>query len=342
MQTSHSFGMQPTHPFGSQASLAPLMNSSSRAQKRRHEGDDEQQTRRSLSRDASMDRSPPPERPRKGLAKRARTAQADLPGCVQSKENKSPGVEQEEHDVDVGVLLANLPPQSLLPMLTALVTQQPQLKRTILNLIPRPTLESALQTLATAAKKLSDSYPYSGPQAPAPTFGFGASAPSPFGQPQQHQPMRESYITDRLRPHVAEFVSACTSYLPYFSYTAAPAPGKPKEKPHAMETYLFLEALTQHVYAQQPLAQASLAQAFQQRLVEEWTAWVDGVDEVVNRQGGMYGGDAVRSWERGLDYFAGGNGNGEWPQGMRGVRDRWVGKVGWLVGRSPSHPMMDL
>ena len=165
-------------------------------------------------------------------------------------------------------------------MLTALVTQQPQLKRTILNLIPRPTLESALQTLATAAKKLSDAYPYSGPQAPAPTFGFGASAPSPFAQPQQHQPMRESYITDRLRPHVAEFVSACTSYLPYFSYTAAPAPGKPKDKPHAMETYLFLEALTQHVYAQQPLAQSSLAQVFLQRLVEEWTAWVDGVDDV--------------------------------------------------------------
>ena len=127
-------------------------------------------------------------------------------------------------------------------MLTALVTQQPQLKRTILNLIPRPTLESALQTLATAAKKLSDAYPYSGPQAPAPTFGFGASAPSPFAQPQQHQPMRDSYITDRLRPHVAEFVSACTSYLPYFSYTAAPAPGKPKEKPHeyVLEVILVL------------------------------------------------------------------------------------------------------
>ncbi|TRM60237.1 hypothetical protein BD626DRAFT_407898 [Schizophyllum amplum] len=332
MQPSHTFGMQATHAFASQASLAPLMNSASRVQKRRHEGDDEQQPRRPLSRDASMDRSPPPERPRKALVKRARMTQADLPGRLQSKENKSPGAEEEEHDVDVGVLLANLPPQSLLPMLTALVTQQPQLKRTILNLIPRPTLESALQTLATAAKKLSDSYPYSGPQAPAPTFGFGASAPSPFAQPQQHQPMRESYITDRLRPHVDEFVSACTSYLPYFSYTTTPAPGKPKEKPHAMETYLFLEALTQHVYAQQPLSQASLAQAFLPRLMEEWAAWVEGVDEVVNRQGGMYGSDVVRSWERGLDYFAGRD--GEWSQGMRGVRNRWVVKVGWLVGRS--------
>ena len=60
---------------------------------------------------------------------------------------------------------------------------------------------------------------------------------------------------------------------------------------------------------------------------------MDRVDRVVNREGGMFGQDVVRSWERGLDDFASAatRANGLHP--LKEVRDRWVAKVGWLVGR---------
>lgn len=61
-------------------------------------------------------------------------------------------------------------------------------------------------------------------------------------------------------------------------------------------------------------------------------AWTDKVDEVVNRQAGMFGSETVRSWERGLDNFADSKVS-EVSSFMRAVRDRWVSKVGWLVGR---------
>lgn len=166
--------------------------------------------------------------------------------------------------------------------------------------------------------------------------------------------MREEYILSRLRPHIGEFVSACFSYLPYFSYVATPAPlshsaktrtqshaqshasalqSQHKDKSHPSETYLFLAALTSHVLSQPPLTQSSLVPMILPRLIEEWRAWINHVDEVVNRQGGMFGQETVRTWERGLDEFAQAKGYG--LDVMRQIRDDWVSKVGWLVGRQP-------
>ena len=162
--------------------------------------------------------------------------------------------------------------------------------------------------------------------------------------------MRDEYIVNRLQPHIQEFVSACTSYLPYFSNISASEPASSaksqttqthaaalrqqhKDKLHPTETYLFLAALTSHILSQPPLAQASLAPFLVERLDKEWKAWVDHVDEHVNRQGGMFGRETVASWERGLDEFAQAKDHG--MEMMKGIRDRWVSKVGWLVGRQP-------
>jgi hypothetical protein len=49
----------------------------------------------------------------------------------------------------------------------------------------------------------------------------------------------------------------------------------------------------------------------------------------------MFGGETVRGWEKDLDEFADAKGGAEgagW-ECMREIRDRWVAKVGWLVGR---------
>lgn len=76
------------------------------------------------------------------------------------------------------------------------------------------------------------------------------------------------------------------------------------------------------------------------RLLDEWRAWVEHVSDIVNKQGGMFGNEAVRGWERALDQFSEAKGHG--LEGLRDVRDRWVAQVGWLVGRVPHHPMMDM
>lgn len=48
----------------------------------------------------------------------------------------------------------------------------------------------------------------------------------------------------------------------------------------------------------------------------------------------MFGGETVKGWERALDEFAEVNVKDiEGWQCMKEVRDRWVTKVGWLVGR---------
>ncbi|KAJ6621653.1 hypothetical protein B0H10DRAFT_2016910 [Mycena sp. CBHHK59/15] len=209
---------------------------------------------------------------------------------------------------------ASLPSQSLLPLLTSLLSAHPSLKSAILPLIPRPTLDTALQALSASARKLRDAYPYSthpttSQSVPSSGFGFGNSRPA-FNSSTRVSPnnggMRESYILSRLRPHITEFVSACMSYMPYFSYIAVPSQSASvapttqshstalqsmhKDKFHPSETYSFLAALTEHLFSQPQLTQSSLAPLLLPRLSEEWKAWVDRVDLTVNQQGGMFAG----------------------------------------------------
>ncbi|KAJ7786229.1 hypothetical protein B0H16DRAFT_1355514 [Mycena metata] len=343
---------QSTSAFHHQLSSSFSQPSPIRVQKRRHE-DDEQ----TLSRDHSMDRSPTPERPKRAAPKRARVSPSTELGPKDeknAKENKAPSG-TEDNDVDVGVLLASLPSQSLLPLLTSLLSAQPSLKSVILPLIPRPTLDTAIHALAQSARKLREAYPYSnasGSQPVSPAgFGFGNTrsvfgAQAQSGFSQNNGAMRESYITSRLRPHITEFVAACMSYMPYFSYAAQSASSSTatqshsttlqsihREQIHPSETYLFLAALTEHLVSQPPLTQLSLAPLLLPRLSEEWKAWVHKLDVSVNQQGGMFAGDVVRTWERGLETFA--NTPGEGADLMRSVRDLWISKVGWLVGRQP-------
>ncbi|KAI6008254.1 hypothetical protein F5J12DRAFT_741617 [Pisolithus orientalis] len=340
-----------------------------RVQKRRHEPDEEPDSFRQAGRDVTMDRSPTPERPRRAVPKRARVANpTDANGESNTKESKQ---RNEEEDVDVGILLASLPPQSLLPLLNAMLNAQPSLKSLILPLIPPPTLEITLQALDHSARKLRDAYPYSStptftPVSTTPSLGFGFG----FGSQKSnlnnvdHQSvtdgsqMRESYILSRLRPHINDFVSVCMSYVPYFSYVRAAEASangsgsssrshsttlqlQHKDKSHPSETFLFLSALTTHILSQPPLTQSSLVPLLMPRLSQEWMTWIDRIDEVVNSEGGMFGGETVRAWERTLDEFADARGPDGWSV-MKDIRDRWVAKVGWLVGRSVQQAMDEL
>jgi hypothetical protein len=53
----------------------------------------------------------------------------------------------------------------------------------------------------------------------------------------------------------------------------------------------------------------------------------------------MFGGETVRGWERVLDEFADVKGNG--LEALREIRDSWIAKVGWLVGRVGQTMMED-
>ncbi|KAL4070876.1 hypothetical protein J3A83DRAFT_4246073 [Scleroderma citrinum] len=354
--------------FQQLSSQMNIPQSVQRVQKRRHEPDDEAESPRQAARDVTMDRSPTPERPKRSAPKRAKVVQpTDSKDDSHAKDSKQ---RNEEDDVDVGVLLASLPPQSLLPLLNAMISAQPSLKSLILPLIPRPTLEMATQALDHASRKLRDAYPYSN----TPTFtavsatsslgfGFGIGLPRPtFNNPDCQRSnsttdgsqMREPYILSRLRPHINDFVSACVSYIPYFSYvptvdiphncgSSSPSYSSAlqlqhKDKSHPTETFLFLSTLTSHIISQPPLTQSSLAPLLLPRLSQEWAAWIDRIDQVVNREGGMFGGETVHAWERALDGFADARGPEGWSV-MKDVRDRWIAKVGWLVGRNVIHAM---
>ncbi|KAF8445865.1 hypothetical protein L210DRAFT_3610452 [Boletus edulis BED1] len=344
-----------------------------RIQKRRLESEDEAESSRHGGRDVPMDRSPTPERPKRAAPKRAKVTSQDDESKDQpcSRTSKNP---DGDNDVDVGVLLASLPPQALLPLLNSLINAQPSLKTLILPLIPRPTLDTAIQALEQSARKLRDAYPYSNTPSfssvSATTslgFGFGFNSQrTGFGSTMEDDQrssgandgsgMRESYILSRLRPHIHEFVSAWMSYVPYFSYVSctqgdsrhevdswsrghsAVLPSQHKDKSHPTETFVFLSALTTHITCQPALTQASLAPLLLPRLSKEWVAWVDRIDQMVNREGRMFGGETVRSWEKALDEFADARGPEGWGV-MREVRDRWVSRVGWLVGRNVVQPM---
>jgi hypothetical protein len=113
---------------------------------------------------------------------------------------------------------------------------------------------------------------------------------------------------------------------------------------HPTETFAYLSTLTNHFISQPQLAQQLLSAELMSRLVEEWLAWVAKVDAYVNKEGGMFGKEVVKGWERTLDEFAAAKVltiNGEFEAGMRTIRDRWVSQVGWLVGRDFQNHAME-
>ncbi|KZW02545.1 hypothetical protein EXIGLDRAFT_637066 [Exidia glandulosa HHB12029] len=330
----------PSALFASHNHNLPARSVAAQSNKRRLERDDEdeengygyddedggrQDRRRRASPADAMDRSPTPERPRKAPPKRLRMAAASA--AKDKDEHK-----QAEPEQDVGVLLARLPPQSLLPILTSLIQARPELKPVVLALIPRPTLEMATQALADAARKLRDAYPYS--QAPtlsfaSTSFGFGSG----FAQPQRAPQIRDEYVLSRLRTPIADFVSTALSYLSYFSYAHPQSLAVHTPTLSPFEVYTYLAALTSHIFAQPPLAVNAVSAEIQMRLVEEWKAWVERIDQYVNKEGRMFEARLVQNWIDQLDSFAA---QSQFPLGqqMKHVRDTWVARAGWLVQRN--------
>ncbi|KAG8691927.1 hypothetical protein FRC11_004856 [Ceratobasidium sp. 423] len=295
--------------------------------------------------DSNMNtRSPSPDRPRRTITKRIRATEAD-------SKTKTAESQDTQANVDVGILLASLPSESLLPLLTSLINSQPNLKPLVLSLIPQPSIQTAIQALDASAKALRDAYPYSQAQpATSTSFGFGSSfgaaasmhapASTSFGfraNPHSSGAMREDYVRSRIRPSVAEFTSTATSYLSYFSLVPSPQAPTPKVTRSSLhDSFAYLCALTVHIMRAPPLARALLLESpvLFPRLIQEWSAWVDCLDVEVNQNAGMFSAEAVREWERSLDELTKGGPSAGQIGNMQPIRDRWIEKVGWMVGRA--------
>ncbi|KAH7340427.1 hypothetical protein B0J17DRAFT_651307 [Rhizoctonia solani] len=343
---SHQHAATASHsPFSNLGQSTPtrgVANSTPRSNaKRRYDDSNDGEGRE----DSNMStRSPSPDRLRRTITKRMRATEA---------EPKTKQVESQDNqvNVDVGVLLASLPSESLLPLLTSLISSQPNLKPLVLSLIPQPSVQTSIQALDASAKALRDAYPYSQAHQPAAStsFGFGSSfgaaasmhAPSSaFGfrtNPQPSGTMREEYIRSRIRPSVAEFTSTATSYLSYFSLVPSPQAPVPKFTRSSLhDSFAYLCALTVHIMRAPPLARAILLDnsILFPRLILEWNAWIDCLDVEVNRNGGMFSAEAVREWERSLDELTKESPSAGHIGNMQLVRDKWIEKVGWMVGRT--------
>lgn len=253
--------------------------------------------------------------------------------------------------------LASLPSQSLLPILTSLLSEHPNLRPLILSKIPRPTLATAVAALNRAAKRLRDEYPYSAPSTSFATqqhSGFSIFESNPyitkrantdasgndgpdFGRPSQ----RDRYILDRLRPAVEEYVSTVLSYMRFFSCipgsrdSHSVTSNGDKDGIHPAETFDYLSVVTEHLLSQSHHCQSILSPLLAPRLLQEWMAWVDKVD-ISLKEGGIFGANVAQTWIDTLDKYCKAKVNGvdiDLEAGFREIRSRWLNAAGFLVGR---------
>ncbi|EJU01193.1 hypothetical protein DACRYDRAFT_22939 [Dacryopinax primogenitus] len=346
--THHKFPSPPppstfSHPHPNNVTSPSRWNSPA---KRKHEGADDYPDDEHREQDSTQRRIAGGKRVKRGddTIKPNESDRQAIPGSME--------VKNEMEDVDVGVLLASVPQSSLLPLLNALINDNPSLKPKVISLMPRPSIGAVTAALGAAYQKVQAAYPYS---SSTPTFsggGFGMSfqpiAPSSFGfgsafgtplslQASGLQQPRDSFARARLRQPLAEFVTTVLSYLPYFSLTpatsASSVSASSKQQPHAGETFTYLHQAAQYALQLLPLfgpptpPPADLVDLIQ-RLHTEVTAWSQAVAVHVNKNGGMFGSDMVQTWSRGLDELAQLGGE-QWGQ----LRDEWVQQCGWLIGR---------
>ncbi|GAB1517460.1 hypothetical protein RhiTH_000508 [Rhizoctonia solani] len=353
--SSHQHGGPiPSSPFANlhSTSARPVASSAPRSNAKRRYDDSVDPDGREDSNMAT--RSPSPDRPRRTVPKRIRATESD-------PKPKSAESQDAQANIDVGVLLASLPSESLLPLLTSLISSQPNLKPLVISLIPQPSVQVAIQALDASAKVIRDTYPYSQTTQPtsstSTSFGFGSSfgAPASMHAPastsfgfrtnsQPSGPMREDYIRSRIRPSVADFTSTATSYLSYFSLLPSPQAPSPKfTRTSLHDSFAYLCALTVHIMRAPPLARALLLDnsILFPKLIHEWSAWVDCLDVEVNQNGGMFSAEAVREWERSLDELTKEGPPAAQIGNMQPIRDKWIEKVGWMVGRTVPSSMSE-
>ncbi|KAG8787576.1 hypothetical protein FRC15_008932 [Serendipita sp. 397] len=145
-------------------------------------------------------------------------------------------------------------------------------------------------------------------------LGFGSGTPSL--QPNNATSgQRDAYVMSRLRPAVQEFLSTVHAYLPYYSLIPPPVTlanlqqkntASSPQRPHPDETFTVLASLTNALVSlpANVIVAINEQSTLPERIIKEWSAWLDHLDEAVNKNGEMFSGEQARSWINSLDTFA--------------------------------------
>ncbi|EIW72504.1 hypothetical protein TREMEDRAFT_58676 [Tremella mesenterica DSM 1558] len=263
--------------------------------------------------------------PRRKMIKRNQTNTNVIPTITENNE-----VNRE--DVDMGVMLASLPPPYHLRILLQLLQNDPSLSATVMPLLPLPELqdcEDQLENAVDGIKRLLLPFP-----------GSATSASE-----------RE---WRRVIDKVDYFCRMCTTYLEIFT----------KHSPTGLEkTYDILALLSSSFlqvlslsppppsHAQSP---STPIERFGLSLIRAWSTWVSNLSENVNRRGGMFPHSTVSGWLGTLDTLAGQHAVNSWSSGagtipvvpgighptvrafreaMEPIRQKFITDLGWLAGR---------
>lgn len=245
------------------------------------------------------------------------------------------------------MLSASLSKDSLLTLLTTLVTTTPSLSPIVAALLPQPTLSTILSSLADLERAVM------------------LSIPSGVG-------IREDYIWERVRTTLETYVAEAKLFLtticaPGTSQPGGGSSGGEDEIGHPSTTFAFLFALTSSLRrieavlpsppALTPHATSTgttrnrldpLASHLLPLLINFWHLFVTRLSTAVNQEGKIISAGVLRGWFGRLDEVCvaspgvnrtGGRREGGARRACEGVRDRMKREVGWLVGlRVESHP----
>ncbi|CAA2990706.1 nuclear envelope, Cut8 family [Olea europaea subsp. europaea] len=316
-----------TPPAGQQQLVSPFPSSAGAAGSSNQQPSSNRRKRRSSSspepdeQDAAMGEAQSPSRAKQGtpraisVNKRARKAEL----------GKEKGVGPQPAQADDGVDIAALPKPALLQMFNSLLTTQPELRPTLLSLIPPPSLESFTETLSGLEHKLIQSIP-------------------------QGRHVRQEYIWGRTRVPLEEYLAEARHALAVFL--------PPSNEDHPSTTFNFLLTLTTSVKKVENLLPSSantggllgntnpLVAHLVPGLMNAWHVFITRLSHQVNKQGKIMSAESVRTRFRLLDELCAG-GEGVTRKAMEDVRDRMGKEIGWLAGnpvqqiRAQSVEMMD-
>jgi hypothetical protein len=177
--------------------------------------------------------------------------------------------------------LASLPSTSHLPILLELLNDNPSLAQRVLRNIPQPPLANCIETLERIVYKI------------------GKDAGS--WEPQQGYVASRRW--NRVENEVTNFTKTASTYIKFFT-----APRDSSPEPNTI--FHLLHTLTAHslqILALVPADTPPSARPFldlANLLLTNWTAWIGGLSDEVNRRGGMYAAGMVSTWADGLDSVA--------------------------------------
>ncbi|TIA91773.1 hypothetical protein E3P99_00928 [Wallemia hederae] len=215
-------------------------------------------------------------------------------------------------EADIGVLLASLPHQSLLSLMNNVINQEPSVKQLIMNKIPQPSLSTYINALNESTAKVINCIP--------------------IGQ------SRSIYTISRLKVPLTDWTKVVSTYLPFF--TSSNVHVVDKFMAIQPTTLQFVKVLSQLPPLPSDQVPKSLSLVWD-KLRLHWSQWFNQVDDIVNKDGGMFSSSIVHTWAKGLDETCQHSNTSTKPQGFNyscqmdllNLRQNWESRLGWLIGK---------